>query len=283
MAKKYQPAIFQPTVRPDWGGTLSYLSDAEKSEILTALVKYPSVECNSRFWLETIKPDLDLQLSKFMNSNAVKSRGALNRWGKISIPYPNHMDSISIPNGNHMDKTSNPYGIDTEREREKEKESKSIDENTLFKAGFQNWVFPTEIKKIAVKHWSAETIREIEKQFSCQEYATETSISDLLQQYPENKTKRFVKPTVEEIKAYCEERNNSIDPQYFFNHYEGNGWKVGSNSMKDWKAVIRTWEKRDFNKPQPQKKNWSNYVGEGSFLRDAKDDPFLEDIFNKKD
>ena len=274
MAKTYKPAVFQPTVRPDWGGVLSYIPDTEKSEILVALFKYPSVECSSRFWLETIKPELDSQFEEFKRQCELKSRGIRERWGKMSIT--SLQDKYN---------TSNTQDIDSKRERENKEESKnkSIDENTLFKAGFQNWVFPTEIKKIAAKHWSAETIREIEKQFSCQEYTTETSISDLLQQYPENKTKRFVKPTVEEVKAYCRERMNMVNAEKFMNYYESNGWKVGKNPMKDWKATVRTWEKSSFNNPQPQKKNWSNYIGEGSFLRDAKDDPFLEDIFNKKD
>lgn len=98
----YKPAIFQPTVRPDWGGTLDYLSDEEKSQILTAIIKYPSVECNSKFWLGTIKPDLDLQLEIFMRSNAVKSRGALSRWGKTPKTEDKDMVSISIPSGNHL-------------------------------------------------------------------------------------------------------------------------------------------------------------------------------------
>ena len=154
----------------------------------------------------------------------------------------------------------------------------------MFKAGFQGWVFPPEIRKVATQHWSADEIRNIEKDFSCHEYETETSISDLLQTYPPKpKTTRFVKPTLEEVKAYCRERMNMVDAEKFMNYYESNGWKVGKNPMKDWKATVRTWEKSSYNQTQPQKKNWSNYVGEGSFLRDAKDDPFLSEIYNKKD
>lgn len=59
--------------------------------------------------------------------------------------------------------------------------------------------------------------------------------------------KRFVKPTLEEVEAYCIERNNSIDPQRFIDYYESNGWKVGKNPMKDWKATIRTWERSEYN------------------------------------
>ena len=56
---------------------------------------------------------------------------------------------------------------------------------------------------------------------------------------------KFVKPSVEEIAAYCAERNNNIDPQQFFDFYESKGWKVGNQSMKDWKAAVRTWERRE--------------------------------------
>lgn len=60
--------------------------------------------------------------------------------------------------------------------------------------------------------------------------------------------KRFVKPTLVEVQEYCKERNNNIDAQYFIDYYESNGWKVGKNAMKDWKAAVRTWEKNDFGK-----------------------------------
>jgi hypothetical protein len=55
----------------------------------------------------------------------------------------------------------------------------------------------------------------------------------------------FLKPSIEEIEAYCMERKNAVDPIQFFDYYEANGWKVGRNSMKDWKAAVRTWERND--------------------------------------
>ena len=67
MAKKYTPAIFQPTVRPSWAGTLSYIPEKEKSDILEAIIKYPQeTKIQSIFWEETIKPDLDEQYEKFL-------------------------------------------------------------------------------------------------------------------------------------------------------------------------------------------------------------------------
>lgn len=58
-------------------------------------------------------------------------------------------------------------------------------------------------------------------------------------------TTKFIKPTLQEVQDYCKERNNSIDVQHFIDHYESNGWKVGKTPMKDWKAAVRTWERRD--------------------------------------
>ena len=62
---------------------------------------------------------------------------------------------------------------------------------------------------------------------------------------------RFRKPTLEEVQAYCLERQNGLDAQRFIDYYESNGWKVGRNSMKDWKAAIRTWEGKE-KKPKTQ-------------------------------
>lgn len=85
MSRKYTPATFQPTVRPDWGGVLSYIPNDEKASILECIIKYPSLDCDSRFWQETIKPDLDLQFETFKQQCEAKSRGVRNRWGKTSI------------------------------------------------------------------------------------------------------------------------------------------------------------------------------------------------------
>lgn len=57
---------------------------------------------------------------------------------------------------------------------------------------------------------------------------------------------RFVPPSLEEVKAYCAERQNGIDAERFIDYYSSNGWKVGGKSpMKDWKASVRLWEKRN--------------------------------------
>lgn len=67
-------------------------------------------------------------------------------------------------------------------------------------------------------------------------------------------------PTVEEVRAYCEERRNNVDPQRFVDYYESNGWRVGKNPMKDWRACVRTWERSEV-KPQqkPASGRFANY------------------------
>lgn len=53
---------------------------------------------------------------------------------------------------------------------------------------------------------------------------------------------KFKPPTLDEVKSYCLERRNSVNPSKFFDFYESKGWKVGVNQMKNWKAAVRTWE-----------------------------------------
>lgn len=64
--------------------------------------------------------------------------------------------------------------------------------------------------------------------------------------------KRFTPPTMQEVLAYCKERNNFLNPQQFVDFYESVGWKVGNKPMKDWKAAVRTWEQRDAEKRKPK-------------------------------
>lgn len=62
-------------------------------------------------------------------------------------------------------------------------------------------------------------------------------------------TKRFVPPTVEEVQAYCDERQNAVDAVSFVDFYEAKGWYVGKNKMKNWRAAVRTWERRHAEQP----------------------------------
>jgi len=57
------------------------------------------------------------------------------------------------------------------------------------------------------------------------------------------KNGRFIPPNIDEVTEYCNTRNNSVDPVKWYAYYVSNGWRVGKNPMKSWKAAIVTWEK----------------------------------------
>ncbi|NLE38908.1 MAG: helix-turn-helix domain-containing protein [Pirellulaceae bacterium] len=80
--------------------------------------------------------------------------------------------------------------------------------------------------------------------------------SNQTQEPDDRARKRFVIPTLGDVSEYCRERGNSVDPQRFIDHYESNGWRVGRNAMKDWRAAVRTWERNGFadsnGKPKPE-------------------------------
>ncbi|MEA4894098.1 MAG: hypothetical protein VB064_02420 [Oscillospiraceae bacterium] len=59
------------------------------------------------------------------------------------------------------------------------------------------------------------------------------------------KANRFAPPTLEEVTAYCKERSNGIDGQHFIDFYTAKNWMIGKNKMKDWKAAVRTWERKE--------------------------------------
>ena len=61
------------------------------------------------------------------------------------------------------------------------------------------------------------------------------------------KSNKFMKPTVEEVAAYCQERNNGVNAEQFIDHYEARGWILNNRQMmKCWKSAVRTWERMNF-------------------------------------
>lgn len=92
-----------------------------------------------------------------------------------------------------------------------------------------------------------------ERTASEDEQYVSVSVSDSVSESEKKKEKRsraaFVKPTLEEVTDYCRERQNSVNPEAFIDFYESKGWKVGGQSMKDWRAAVRTWEKRESREP----------------------------------
>ena len=101
----------------------------------------------------------------------------------------------------------------------------------------------------------------------------------------ESKEKRFAPPSLDEVKEYCQERNNGIDPQRFINFYEAKGWMIGKNKMKNWKAAVRNWESRDKSEvPKESKaKEWGRSIYDPAQEQNAPRFGFPPEWFNGKE
>jgi hypothetical protein len=75
--------------------------------------------------------------------------------------------------------------------------------------------------------------------------------SDYIAEKGGKKERNKVPPSLGEVRDYCLERKNGIDPEKWYDHYASNGWKVGKNPMKDWQAAVRTWERSEYRIPEP--------------------------------
>lgn len=111
--------------------------------------------------------------------------------------------------------------------------------------------FFSSLEANAVKSQSSTTLTTSDE--SREPHINNDTSNDINNEREGGKRKRFTPPTLEEVAGYCEERGNGIDPERFIDYYESNGWMVGKNRMKDWKAAVRTWERRDGGKPSPSK------------------------------
>ena len=116
-------------------------------------------------------------------------------------------------------------------------------------------IYMAEVNKLIGSEWtSTERVRKLRqnrKALQCNANVTECNTEkeidiEIDKDKEKEKYKRqFTKPTLEDVQAYCAERGKGVDPQKWFDYYSANGWKVGKNPMKDWKAAVRTWERSD--------------------------------------
>ena len=102
--------------------------------------------------------------------------------------------------------------------------------------------FPKKTNQNEIEENAEMNRNEMNNELNGNEFDLENSDSEESESSPK-KSSRFKKPTVEEIRAYCIERGNTVDPQQFFDYYEANGWMVGKSHMKDWKSAVRNWER----------------------------------------
>ena len=144
--------------------------------------------------------------------------------------------------------------------------------NTLRKDRYTPTHYQEELKLLGIKDNGAYTLGcqvvaerlpsgcpSIDKSSVVESSVVEESIEDVPDINVGHKpSKRFVPPTVDQVREYCEERGNSVNPQRFVDYYSSNGWMVGKNKMKDWKAAVRTWEQKDKSYGKPAAAKSSN-------------------------
>lgn len=98
-------------------------------------------------------------------------------------------------------------------------------------------------------------------------------------------SRKFVKPTRSEIQDFINLNSFVVNADYFINHYESNGWKVGKNSMKDWKATLRNWNTREKEnqKSKPNQKNYDDQFrnADGSINHEAKRQAFVDRVLGR--
>ena len=104
-----------------------------------------------------------------------------------------------------------------------------------------------EKEKVKVKEKVKENEKEKEKEKVKENLSSNSNIyiKSGEETSPQTPIKKFVKPTVEEVRNYCLERKNNVNPEKFIDFYEAKDWYIGKNKMKDWKAAVRTWEGRN--------------------------------------
>lgn len=136
------------------------------------------------------------------------------------LPEPNHNVITSLPETGHIVDTEIEKELESELESETEPEKESD-------ADTESLLYPER------------------------DGAPETRTTTAAQAGKGNfsgkrldKAAQWVKPEPEEIAAYCAERQNGIDPEQFYDYYEANGWRMGQNPMRSWKAAVRTWERK---------------------------------------
>ena len=90
---------------------------------------------------------------------------------------------------------------------------------------------------------TADTITENPTQLNTNISNTNISNTNSINILGEPKKSKFVPPTLEEVFAYCLERQNGINPQHFIDYYEARGWELSKGrKVRDWRACVRTWE-----------------------------------------
>lgn len=137
----------------------------------------------------------------------------------------------------------------TETKYKEEKASLEMDENNSYRLASDS---PLRLRDESV------TSPSTQDRLGKESIGKESIIMGDSDESAQKKTTKFIPPSVEEVADYCFERGNTVNPETFVDFYSAKGWMLGKNKMKDWKAAVRTWERKE--KEQPNRPQKSNYV-----------------------
>ena len=102
--------------------------------------------------------------------------------------------------------------------------------------------------------------------------SSDKASSDKVSSDEVNESKResqnyFTPPTLKEIYDYCNERNNNVSPEKFFDYYTANGWMMGRSKMSDWKAAVRNWENKEYSRPSQPEQSPLSFAYDDAMIR----------------
>lgn len=204
-------------IHKDWLIPTDKMSDAEYREYMDAIFAYAfegrrPEDRSLRMLLRLVFQHIDNYEAKYDKSVQQRKEAAQKRWERYR-------------KGHGLDATGNATAYDTIRDNA------------------NNTVTDTVTDTVTGVPVELGTDKEKTPNGAKKKVAAATAAPVALKE--ESKAKRFTRPSVEEVRAYCSERGNSVNAEAFVDFYESKGWKVGNSPMKDWRASVRTWEKRD--------------------------------------
>ena len=171
---------------------------------------------------------------KLSKLRSLTSRGIQKRWKKIATESKRSTCDIDPD----LDLTF------------PQEETRFTPEETGFSGGesAQSKVKESKVKERILREECAPEPEELDSIFPDDPEPTKSKSGKAAPPVPETEhhpPQRFIKPKLEEVRAYCAERKNSVMPEKFLDHYESNGWMVGKTRMKDWQAAVRNWENNE--------------------------------------
>jgi predicted phage replisome organizer len=192
--------------------------------IIYLKMQLKALKTEGYLYFDGVMSDFAEELALDIDESVEDVKVTINYLMSVGLLETNDGEEYKLP---FLDKCIGSENASAQRVREHRAKQKALQCNTDV----------TEVKQVCNAEIDIEKDKEIDK----------------------SKSNKFTPPTLEEVQAYCKERNNTVDAETFINFYESKGWYVGKNKMKDWRACVRTWERNRDNKKTEKKNQFNNF------------------------